>query len=133
MNQGLNEQDRKALVDYRMERAHQTIKEAEYLLKGNFYNAAINYACYYATEALLLANGISARTHAGGRSMLGLHFIAKGLITIESGKTFGTLFEKRHSGDYDDFVYCDKELVESLIPKAKAFIDEVGKLLTKTN
>ena len=134
MNQGLSNEDRNALVKYRLERAHETVKEAELMLSGNFYNAAINrlyYACFYAAEALLLANSITARTHAGVRSMLGLHFISKGLISIDSGKTYGNLFEKRHSSDYDDFVYCDRELVEDLLPKANSFIDEVSNLLTK--
>ncbi len=129
---GLDDTDRQALVNYRLERANETIEEAEYMLKGNYYNAAINrlyYACFYATEALLLSKGIKARTHAGIRAMLGLHFISKGLISIESGKTYGLLFEKRHSGDYDDFVYNDKETVLNFIPRAKAFISEVEKLI----
>lgn len=63
--------------------------------------------------------------------MLGLHFISKGLLSIENGKTFTTLFEKRHSGDYDDFVYCDKEMVDELTPKARDFIDAVKNLINQ--
>ena len=39
------------------------------------------------------------------------------------------LFEKRHSGDYDDFVICDQEMVDNLLPKAKHFIDAISQLL----
>jgi len=45
------------------------------------------------------------------------------------GKTFATLFDKRHSGDYDDFAYCDKELVDELFPRAEIFIQTVEKLI----
>lgn len=31
-------------------------------------------------------------------------------------KTFSRLFEIRHSGDYDDFVYCDKALIDEMCP-----------------
>lgn len=34
--------------------------------------------------------------------MLGLHFVSTGKLPIKIGKIFGTLFEKKHSGDYDD-------------------------------
>jgi len=61
--------------------------------------------------------------------MLGLHFVSKGIVSKEDGKTFNDLFEKRHSGDYDDFVICDQEMVDNLLPKAKHFIDAISQLL----
>lgn len=61
--------------------------------------------------------------------MLGLHFVSTGILPLKVGKTFTTLFEKRHSGDYDDFVYCDEEMVGELYPQAKAFVDAVYSLI----
>ena len=61
--------------------------------------------------------------------MLGLHFVSKGLLPNEQGKVFSRLFEIRHSGDYDDFVYCDKEMVDEFTPKAESFIDAIKALL----
>lgn len=63
------------------------------------------------------------------KSMLGLHFISKGIMALEHGRTFNNLFDLRHDNDYDDFVYCDKETVEEYMPRAKAFIGEVEKLI----
>ena len=76
------------------------------------------------------ANGIAAASHAGVKTMLGLHFVSKGLIDREHGKTFSRLFEIRHTGDYDDFVYCDKEMIDEYTPKAEAFIGSIKELLT---
>ena len=64
-------------------------------------------------------------THAGVKTMFNLHFIASGILPREFGKTFSRLFELRHSGDYDDFIYCDKEMVEEYSPKAKKFIETI--------
>lgn len=61
--------------------------------------------------------------------MLGMHFVSKGILKNEFGKTFSRLFEIRHSGDYDDFVYCDKELFEEYRPKAENFIKAIKELL----
>lgn len=132
MNETLDEQSREALVKYRLERADETIREAELLAKEAHFNAAVNrlyYACFYATTALLVANDISTSSHAGAKTMLGLNFVSKGILSNEHGKTFSRLFEIRHSGDYDDFVYCDKEMVDNYTPKAKDFIEAIKSLL----
>ena len=63
--------------------------------------------------------------------MLGLNFVSKGLLANEHGKTFSRLFEIRHSGDYDDFVYCDKEMIDEYTPKAEAFINAIKEILEK--
>lgn len=132
MKETLDEQSRQALVKYRIERAEETIDEAVLLSKESHFNAAANrlyYACFYAASALMVANGIITSSHAGVKTMLGMHFVSKGLLPIEQGKTFSRLFEIRHSGDYDDFVYCDKEMIEEYTPKAKEFIDSIKTLL----
>lgn len=132
MKEKLDEDSKKALVTYRIQRAYETLKEAEVMKREAFYNAAINrlyYACYYAAIALLLKYDIQAQTHNGVKTMLGLHFVSTGKLPLKVGKTFGTLFEKRHSGDYDDFAYCDQELVNDLYPQAEIFIDAVAGLV----
>lgn len=79
--------------------------------------------------ALLLKNNISALTHSGVKAMLGLHFVSKGKLPISANNTFATLFEKKHSGDYDDFIYCDKKMIDALYPEAKTFIEQVKELI----
>lgn len=132
MKETLDEESRLSLMKYRMERAAETMEEVDILANMGHYNAAVNrlyYACFYAVQALLLKNGITATTHAGVKTMLGLHYVSKGIIPVEQGKTFNTLFEKRHSSDYEAFAYCDKEMVDDLIPMAEAFIEKIKELL----
>ena len=136
MKETLDEQSRISLVHYRMERADEAIEEAALMSTSGHYNAAVTrlyYACFYAVQALLLKHQIAATTHAGVKAMFGLHFVSKGLVPIEHGKTFNTLFEKRHSSDYEAFAYCDKALVEDLTPLAEAFISQIKELLKQDN
>lgn len=132
MNETLDEQSRSELIKYRINRADETIEESELLANGKHYNAAVNrlyYACFYAVQALLVKYGIMTTTHAGVKTMLGLHFVSKGLIDVEYGKIFSRLFEIRHSGDYDDFAFCDQDMTDEYTPKAKAFINKIKELL----
>lgn len=132
MRERMDEESKAALISYRVQRAFETLKEADVMRREGFYNAAVNrlyYACYYATIALLLKHNIQTQTHNGVKSMLGLHFVSTGKLPVKIGKIFGTLFEKRHSGDYDDFAYCDEELVNDLYPQAEMYIKAVEELI----
>lgn len=135
MKETLDEQSREALVQYRLDRADETLKEVDILAKEAHFNAAANrlyYACYYAVSALLVGNGLNTQSHAGAKTLLGLHFVSKGLLSNEYGKTFSRLFEIRHSGDYDDFVYCDKEMIDEYTPKVDDFICAIKTLLSNS-
>ena len=132
MTDRLSEENREALVAYRMERARQSLEEAAIMRETAHYNAAINrlyYACFYAASALLISNAIEAGTHKGVRAMLSLNFILAGKIDKEHGKTFSELNEKRNSNDYDDFIYCDLTTVNHYYPRVEAFITAVEALL----
>ena len=135
MNTSLTEENYEALSRYRQERAHETLAEIPYLRDQGYYNTATNrlyYACYYAAAALLTKYHISTNTHAGVKTMLGLHFVSKGLISKESGRAFTNLFDSRQRGDYDEFVYSTREEVDELYPKAQRFIEEIDTLLNRS-
>ena len=132
MKEVLDEESRNALILYRLQRAHETLKEAQVMMREAFYNAAVNrlyYACYYAVSALLLRHHIEASTHNGVKTQLSIHFVRTGKLSLEHNTTFGLLFDKRHSSDYDDFAYCDAPLVDMLRPRAGDFIDAIERLL----
>ena len=135
MNAGLTDENYDALSRYRQERAQETMEEIPYLRDQGYYNTAINrlyYACYYAAVALLTKHHISTGTHAGVKTMLGLHFVSKGKISKESGRAFTILFDSRQSGDYDDFVYITRKDIDELLPMAKRFIEEIDALLDQS-
>lgn len=132
MTERLSPTDRTALVNYRLARAEETLAEAAYNAQGEFYNTAVNrlyYAAFYAASALILANGIEANTHAGVKTMLALHFIKAGKLEPTYGRIFLTLFENRQSGDYEDFVYCDIDLYNSLRPQAESFVKRISEMI----
>lgn len=65
MKEILDEERKKALIAYRIQRAYETLKEAKVMIRESFYNAAVNrlyYACYYASVALLLKYDIKTQT-----------------------------------------------------------------------
>ena len=136
MKERLDKASKEALIAYRLQRAHDTLSEARLLMDASFFNAATNrlyYACYYASVALLLKHDLQSQSHKGAKALLGLHFVSTGLLPVKVGKVLSTLFEKRQSGDYDDFVYCDKEMLDELYPQAELFVESVERLIKEEN
>lgn len=116
------------LIKYRLDRAFETLEEADYTAKGGYFNAAVNrlyYACYYAASALMLANDLTSASHKGIKVLLSLHFVKPGKLDPKYGRIYQQLFENRQSGDYEDFVYCDLELFNELRPQAEDFVKKI--------
>jgi uncharacterized protein (UPF0332 family) len=36
--------------------------------------------------------------------MFGLHFVQKGIVSKDDGRFFSDLYDRRQTGDYDDFI-----------------------------
>jgi uncharacterized protein (UPF0332 family) len=120
------------LIQYRINRAFETLKEAETMIEHQFWNASVNrvyYACFYAVSGLLLKKGLDSSTHKGLRQMFGLHFVQTGIVSKEYGKFFSDLFDRRQTGDYDDFITFDKETALNLFSTGRDFVKEITTLI----
>lgn len=132
MKQQLDENSIQALVGYRLQRAKETLHEADILIGEDCFNAAINrlyYACFYAVSALLVKNKITAHTHQGVKQMFGLYFVATDKVNNEYARFYSQLFNDRISGDYDDFLFFDKQMLLTIRPQADAFVACIEGLL----
>lgn len=128
----LTDDERNALVSYRIQKAFDTLREAEGISALGFWNAVANrlyYACYYATSALLIKNSFHAQTHRGIITLLGLHFIKTKTMPEDMGKLYSKLFELRQTGDYDDLFELTEIDVFPLIKPAKDYILTINQML----
>jgi uncharacterized protein (UPF0332 family) len=128
----MTDEEKKALIQYRITKAKDTYCEIALLIDHQLWNTAINrlyYACYYAVSALLIKYDVQAQTHAGTRRMFGLNFIKPRIVSQASGKLYSNLFDKRQTGDYEDFIDHTQEDVEALVQPAQKLIQEIELLL----
>jgi uncharacterized protein (UPF0332 family) len=120
------------LIKYRLERAEETLKEAKLLAENEHWNTVANrlyYACYYGTIGLFVKYDFSASTHSGVKTLLGQHFIKTQILSLELGKLYNDLFNKRQEGDYQDFQKFNREAIEPLIAEVEKFIKEIRELI----
>ena len=127
-------EEEKALIAYRMERAHEAIEEAKMLFDARHLNAYVNrlyYACFYAVSALLLTKDISTSKHGYLRSLMHREFVKTGLIPKELGKHFDMLFDSRLEGDYVDLVRFKADDVSDWLEGTQAFVRHIEGLISK--
>ena len=128
----MNEDVRQNIVMYRMGKARQLLHDVDVLIENELWNSTINrmyYACFHAVSALLIKNGIEVTSHMGIRQAFGLHFVKAGKVSLEYGRIFSRIYDKRQLSDYDDFIDFTKEEVEKLYPQIKSFIMVIGNLV----
>jgi len=126
--------EKRALIEYRMERARETLGEAKMMFDAGRINAYVNrlyYACFYAVSALLLTRSFSTSKHSYLRSLLHREFVKTGLIPEELGDHFDLLFDNRLKGDYADFIRFKAEQVAAWLKPAEEFIDHIDSLIQK--
>ena len=84
----LTEEERKAIVVYRLEKADDAFIEAKDCASMGHWTLAASrlyYAAYYASSALLVSAGYTAKTHEGTIGMIGQNYIRAGILEKEDG------------------------------------------------
>jgi hypothetical protein len=124
--------EKRALIEYRVERARETLDEAKIMFDAGRINAYVNrlyYACFYAVSALLLTRSFSTSKHSYLRSLMHREFVKAGLLPKELGDHFDLLFDNRLKGDYADFVRFKAEDVGGWLDKTQKFVSHIDALL----
>ncbi len=125
---------RKDLIDYRRIKAKETFADSRILYDSKSYSSSVNriyYAVFYEVTALLLTKDLSSAKHSGTRSLFNEYFVKTNVISSESGKFYGLLFDFRQKGDYGDFTVFEDQLVKELLGKAEVFLSEIEGIIEK--
>lgn len=124
--------EKKTLIDYRLERANESIKAAELMLENEMYIPAMNriyYSMFYAVQALLILKENAFSKHGQVKGFFNKVFIKTGVFPKEFGKLFNTVFEYRQKFDYVDLIIPEEELISDYINKAKIFIQKITEFI----
>lgn len=128
----LSDKERQDIIDYRVERSYQSLKEAQDNISMGNWNLAVNrlyYSTFYMAMAVNLNNGDSAKTHSGVFNIFSKRYIATELIDKESGMLYRRLFTMRQTGDYDDLFDWTEEDVAPLLPLTEKLIKSMHNLM----
>jgi len=116
------------IIRSQIAKAKEKLEAAKKLLKDGFLDDAISrayYAVYHAASAVLLKEGIVAKTHEAIKTMFGLHLVKSGKIDKKFGRILSQLKDERENGDYDIYVSFEKEVEKLAVKEAEEFLEEM--------
>jgi len=94
----LKQDQLKALVEYRIQQAHETLRESEILEGQEAYRGALNrayYGIFYAAVALLATKGFGSSKHSGVISLFDREFGKTGDMSKSESKRLHMAFDYR--------------------------------------
>jgi uncharacterized protein (UPF0332 family) len=115
-----------------LERAEQSIRAAQELTAGGFYDFAASrayYAAFYAATAALLGEGLDLSKHSGVIAAIHQRFIKTGRLSKDQGKELNWLFELRNVGDYGVTVHVSQSDAARAIQAADSFLQAIKSLM----
>jgi uncharacterized protein (UPF0332 family) len=113
------------LLRYRMEQAHETLREAEILLNESALRGTINrayYAMFYALLAVLATKRLGTSKHSGALALFDREFVKTGVFPRELSRSLRLAFDRRQIHDYGEIAQVDCQIAEETLADAKTFV-----------
>lgn len=127
--------DKEALIQYRLEQARATLRDAHMLddqhgTPVSIVNRAY-YAIFYATLALIgtLKEEIDTSKHKGVITVFNREFVKTGVFPKEMGRFLRDAFDARLEGDYRDVPKLNEHNARENLLAADEFISSVERFL----
>ena len=120
------------LAKYRVEKAKECLREAEYLFKPEGFSSILNrayYAIFHAVRAIFAIDGIDRKKHSDVISYFQQNYVKTGIFGKEFSRIVQEAFEVRQESDYEDFFVISKDDVVTQYENATKFVAEVEKYI----
>ncbi|MBT3380337.1 MAG: HEPN domain-containing protein [Lentisphaerae bacterium] len=114
------------------ERGNEALTEARVLWENALYSGAVSrayYAAFHWARALLVMQGIEAKTHRGVIQLISLHFVKTNRLSRESVSLLGQLETNRELSDYRPAAKFSREDAQQAIADAESFLAECRALV----
>ena len=128
----LNDEERKLLVEFEVEKAHKLIDQFPILENAELWDTLANrvyYAVFHAVTALLIKNGLHAGSHQGVSVLFNKHFVKENLIDEKYGRLLARLENMREKSDYTCLFETTEDEVLPMIPQAKEMVSIIENLI----
>lgn len=124
--------NRQALIEYRLKQAEETIQEVEKLIEINLLNVAVNriyYGMFYCLNALSLQYEFQSSKHLQLIGWFNQTFVKPGLIDLKYGRILRHSYKNRSDGDYAPFIIFDPEDLKPMLDDMRDFIQTIGNII----
>jgi uncharacterized protein len=126
-------ENRKALIEYRLSQARDSILEADVLSQSGMSRRSVMnrlyYAMFYAVLALLQEKELGTSKHSGAIALFDREFVKTGSFPKEMSKGLHRAFELRQKGDYMEETEVSADDVAEIRSMAARFVESAERFL----
>ena len=126
--------NRKELMQYRLEMAKERLHSSEILLKDGSYKDSIGrsyYAMFTSVRALLAMERQDFSKRAGVIAYFQKEFVKTGKFDKKYSKYISQAFQIRNNTDYADFFIVSMQDAKEQYDKAKEFLEVIEKYISE--
>ena len=126
--------NRRDLMQYRLDMAEERLESAKLLLDHGSYKDSIGrsyYAIFTAVRALLALDGVDFSKHAGVIAYFQREYIKTGIFEKKYSKYISQAFQIRNNTDYADFYIVSREDAVEQYERAHEFFEVITGYLQK--
>ncbi len=120
---------KKDLIEYRLESAHEMLRDAQVLKEnGGSPKSIVNrayYAVFYAALALLVTTNTEPSKHTGVLSKFDELFVRQGIFPKEMSRILHHAFDMRQAGDYQKSKVITQEKADEVLFSAEEFVKTI--------
>lgn len=128
----MEKDNQKILVSLQTEKAKRFLTQADEMANLKHWDLAANryyYACFHAVQALFIAKGVNAHTHAGINTQFSLHFVKTGVVDISYGSFLARMFQLRQKADYNCAYEVSESEVQEIVDLTHNFVKTIISLI----
>lgn len=128
----MEKDNQKILVSLQTEKAKRFLTQADEMANLKHWDLAANryyYACFHAVQALFIAKGVNAHTHAGINTQFSLHFVKTGVVDILYGSFLARMFQLRQKADYNCAYEVSESEVQEIVELTHIFVKTIISLI----
>lgn len=128
----MEKDNQKILVSLQIEKAKRFLTQADEMANLKHWDLAANryyYACFHAVQALFIAKGVNAHTHAGINTQFSLHFVKTGVVDISYGSFLARMFQLRQKADYNCAYEVSESEVQEIVDLTHNFVKTIISLI----
>ena len=128
----MEKDNQKILVSLQTEKAKRFLTQADEMANLKHWDLAANryyYACFHAVQALFIAKGVNAHTHAGINTQFSLHFVKSGVVNISYGSFLARMFQLRQKADYNCAYEVSESEVQEIVELTHNFVKTIISLI----
>lgn len=114
----MDEVTKRTAIHLLLEKSERNLSQAKYCIQSGFWDLIVNrlyYSLFHAVTAMMLSDGIKAKTHKGTSGQFGQYYVMTGIFDKSDGVFYNKMQLKREQADYDNVFKLSEEEGKKLL------------------